>query len=872
MGKNKFLFTFFTAVGIEAALCAYLIVKIPSEPGSQFLLGLSLSRFVIFFFLFSFFLFSLSVLIFAPLAVLMKSLYQHVLKHPILSEFSRILLSTLIWIFLYAILLPQEQIPQWASFHQRLLPLLLFGLLITAQLLVVFLLPVFTNELFKISIKISEFKRLLPVAAILLTFLTLAWVISAFSGLGINPTNFWDKHGVPILFTQIISLVMLYLWLRFIARFFSNRLSPNSLHPEHPAFDISIFIILWLLAAMIWNLEPLPHNGFNPGPYPPNEQYYPYSDAAYYYSYTQWARIGEPMRMVDKPIYSSFLYFLRLFSGSEFNRLIFFQVTIFALFPGLIYLIAKKYLRRTAGFITALLIILHTRNTIAASLFHWKVSHPKMTMSEFPTGILTAAVLLFLLNALEPGKQKPKWLLLAGGAMGLLTLVRHNVWIFLPFLVFVLFISGIKRGEFPWYRSIPIFLIAMIFSILPWSWRTEQVLGTPYYFMIPFQGTVVEQRFELDQSSAPIEGHLTPEKVTSPNSAPKLASLVQASPKPQRSLENVVYEISNHLFHNLYANVFILPSAVNMYGLENTEINHPSAGIWAYVWNGRLAPCTTILLITNLFILSIGLAAAWMKKRWVGLVPFSFFLLYNFGSAFALTSGGRYIVPTQWILPLYYMLGILSTLEFVLQRNPILWLSGSTMQLTSQNKPRPTKNRLQLFLLPLLFFALGATPVLFERISPPLYSETTNTELIQRLESRNALQLSSYTAEEINTFLTNNEAGRIFIGKALYPRFLDYQDDRSLHLFKYVPKEHPALTFTLFGTQSSFVNLVLEQTPDYFPNETEVIVLGCFQEIDSGMPVPFYYLEAFGVWMLDENIPSYYQADNETVLECEQRE
>jgi len=63
-------------------------------------------------------------------------------------------------------------------------------------------------------------------------------------------------------------------------------------------------------------------------------------------------------------------------------------------------------------------------------------------------------------------------------------------------------------------------------------------------------------------------------------------------------------------------------------------------------------------LIASLLILSIGFGTAWRKYKVAGAVPMMVFLVYNLATAVARTSGGRYIQPVQWIVYLYFGIGL----------------------------------------------------------------------------------------------------------------------------------------------------------------------------------------------------------------------
>ena len=87
-------------------------------------------------------------------------------------------------------------------------------------------------------------------------------------------------------------------------------------------------------------------------------------------------------------------------------------------------------------------------------------------------------------------------------------------------------------------------------------------------------------------------------------------------------------------------------------------------GYWhdGYFWNGNLPAGQLILIFLNIIIISLGLAYSWKLHRWGGC-----FLVYDLSLSLSVNSGGRYLVPINWIVFFYYGLGVLSILLFALR-------------------------------------------------------------------------------------------------------------------------------------------------------------------------------------------------------------
>ena len=57
----------------------------------------------------------------------------------------------------------------------------------------------------------------------------------------------------------------------------------------------------------------------------------------------------------------------------------------------------------------------------------------------------------------------------------------------------------------------------------------------------------------------------------------------------------------------------------------------------------------------------------WARNRLAAMLPVSFFLTYIFSNALAFTSGGRYVVPVDWIICIYYIAGLLQLIIWILK-------------------------------------------------------------------------------------------------------------------------------------------------------------------------------------------------------------
>jgi hypothetical protein len=97
-----------------------------------------------------------------------------------------------------------------------------------------------------------------------------------------------------------------------------------------------------------------------------------------------------------------------------------------------------------------------------------------------------------------------------------------------------------------------------------------------------------------------------------------------------------------------------------------------------------------------------------------------------------------------------------------------------------------------------------------------------------------------YSQHEIERFLAQ-DAAAVVAGRALYPRFYRAQEgEPGSGWWAFRERDFARLGFFVIGPERANVILPLETSPDWFPNASDVIVVGC-QEED--------YIEAASIWV-----------------------
>ena len=742
---------------------------------------------------------------------------------------------------------PAASIPQFEAYIVRLKPALFWLTALSLQTIIfLYLARKGTNQMMQENQNDADFpskQSLLVSSGIVFGLLLLFWGFVFLSGLGLKPVSYWQKTGVPILSGQVFWIwsvgILGMLLIAFGGKQTGILLSKQGVGKFGKMLDIFLFLLIWAAAALFWNLEELPHSHFAPGPYPPGYQNYPYSDAAVYDSCAEFALIGQGlcnMQYADKPLYSFILIILHSIAGNRFDVLISLQVILLALAPPILYLLGTKLHSRLAGLIMAVLAIIKGVNLIAGTLVIWDVSNPKFLMSEFPMMVILAAFTYFLVRFFLDPENGVHYLVISAGTLALATLIRHNAWFLLPFGLLMPFF--LRRFPIRRRAILSVMFAAMfILTILPWMYRSYKVNHNPFYVVIPFRGLIVSQRLESSQSGEEeaqgqfLEGGSFVNDVNVKNEI-TLGNAVQR-------IGTNVSPIINHFFHNLVASLLTLPPTILLENLKDTVTQ--GAPFWDRNWDGSMGIGSALMMLLNSVVLAYGIGSTYSRWKWIGVVPLAVFLLYAAGNALAKTSGGRYIVPMDWIVYCYYGIGAAELIHLAVTKlamNPAQEvLPQSEPTAISEDHSLATKySKNKLFLIFGMFILIGALVPLTDISFPQKYPVRNDTEWIQYLSAMQIFDPATQPDAEVARFLERKDVV-VLQGKNLYPRYMDPEDGLTKEIYNYLPIKNPQMVFQLinsghpdFSEADWLVTMPLEKSPEGFVGGVDTIVLGCVAE------------------------------------------
>jgi hypothetical protein len=827
---QKKLAAFFFESSIEAIIGLLFLLLIPSDVKNQWILGYSLPRVV----LIAIFLAAGFCSLWAFIALIKKSsriakIWSWLESKPNLIFLIRFFAVLILFSLLLVITNPSIRFGNWRAQLERLLPLIWYLILLCLQTILLFKFRAKQVDGSSFIQFIKQNRPWIVLFAIILSLLLVLWGIIGLTGVGVKGDwGLWVETGVPILSRQVFWILCVVLVIQILNKIFHNKFQKIKFFnwlSQHQ--DTWICISIWLFTILIWTLIPQKSNYFFPGPYAPNYEFYPYSDASAWDLAGQNVLIGQGFAngnvSFDHLGLCAFLAMLHALVGQNYSHIVTAQIVLFAAFPVIFYGLGKSIHGRYLGIFLAGLSIIHEVNAFACENI-LNLSHSKMLMTEFPTGLglIILSLCLFLWARNHPEKNMG-YLLPVGGILAILILLRFNT-VGMPVAV----IAGIILILWRKWKQVLIasclVLLSFTMVLSPWMIHSWQATGSPFFF-----AGKVSNIFNPDfRTPTKVEPTPTPTNLT--QSLDPSTELNNQNPQISNPVSDIEQTpgtgeiILNHFVHNFVTSVMILPATPYFYDLNQIiyEVNpfwdRSSSGPWF----GEISVLEGIFILFNLIILSLGFSYAWRRWRLAGLIPFGIYAAFNLFLAVARTSGGRYIVPIEWVVLLYYGLGIYQI------GISLIHLMGIKLDQTGKAGNQVPMNIRKGLLLMLPFFLFVLTMTIMDQAIQPRYADLSKSEVVEKIASDGLLEGSDLDINELRTFIKSQDAEAYF-GRSLYPRYyLSGEGEYSSSKTVYSHFAFPRISFLLIGPfDNKAVLLPLTEMPEYFPQAADVLVVGC---------------------------------------------
>jgi hypothetical protein len=503
-----------------------------------------------------------------------------------------------------------------------------------------------------------------------------------------------------------------------------------------------------------------------------------------------------------RPLYILFLAGLHALFGQDYGRVILGQTLVFALLPVALYFLGKCLQSRAAGVTVALFAIFRELTSLWVSS-GTRVSNSKMLLSEFVTTLALVAYLLIVLRWFREKRNGLFYPFICGGLLGLMLLLRSQSMFLAPGIL-VLALFAFWPDWKGWTLSSFIFAAGMILAVSPWLARNYSVTGK-VTLDDPNQILMVASMYS---GGTPTSNNILFEGKTLPEISGYVMDTVLHRPG------YVAGFVSNQFLANTIDSVLVLPIFARYDGLT-TPIY-----IYWYEWNGNPTLPNILLILFYLIVIAFGLAAAWKRLRWAGLLPLVLFLCYAFSTSLARFSGWRYIFPADWVVYFYFGLGLIELLV-----NLTAFFGADPVRLLPVHEPVPTiwpTRPARVFLVAGAFLLVGALPWIAERSLP------NRLESICADSIPSCLAAQGVDSSKVQDFLDQRDAVALS-GRVLYPRYFSRNDGipSTNPSPAYQPRDYPRTGFYFLVPGKMELAVLPMKGAHPFPNAADAILLGC---------------------------------------------
>jgi hypothetical protein len=436
-------------------------------------------------------------------------------------------------------------------------------------------------------------------------------------------------------------------------------------------------------------------------------------------------------------------------------------------------------------------------------------------------------------------------------------MLRTNALLFLVFIPFcTLFVFAIKYWR-QWIFSSALILLGAVSITLPWELRNLSLGEQMYQPIVTKFQNVIQQRYPKTQ---PVPSSFVPFNQELDLAVLKDIQVIPILEQNQTVIQKaipcstILCFSTNHFLHNVITSTLILPTSPILDDLRH--LFRERSPYWQADWDGSISGLALVLLCLNLFFISTGIALAWRKQQFIGSLPLTIFLIYNLSNALARTSGGRYLVPLDWILVIYYLLGVFHSITWLANRLEIPWNVFTTSSILPISTGSKFSSKLLGAFTTLVLF--GSLLPLSEHLHQLRYE---NQDPLAILHSNNSLiEQTGITQDTLRGFLQKPDA-KVLLGRALYPRYYKMDQGEFVNAFyPYQTLGFPRIAFRLIGPAGDYgVVLPISDAPAYFPHTGDMLVVGCKGQ---------NYLDALLVISLDDNKKIYTRKPVASTLQC----
>ncbi len=678
----------------------------------------------------------------------------------------------------------------WKVFYQRGLPLVIGGSVLCLGIMA-WVLFISREALLK-SLREDQ-KKWITVFILVLAGAAFAVLISK-TLLGLEKENaFYGKPTVPLLEWHIVlAFAVCLTW--FCVYSFSSRPVPAAVTRLLPVF-------IWLCAVIVWTSIPNQNGFFSPAGRAPNYETYPFSDGSFYGHYARAAAAGMGLKGNDippRPLYIAFLTGLHLLSDNQYDRIIFFQTLVLGLLPVFVYLCGRDLHSDEAGLGAAVLVILRETHAILSAPFGHNISTTKYFFSDIPAALVCSAFIWLVIRWQKQSgspDQAARTALAAGCALGAMTLIRTQslcLILLLPFPLIPVFRHAPKQA----LKQLLLFALALIVCFAPWLLRSYRITGQFVFDHPMTQTSEMARSYNFDGADL----SQLPDENDGAYTKRMTAFIAEMTRKHFPEIANFV---TAHFLNSEISGFRLFPLRDRLN--DPGELLRSKEPFWELLDSADMKAYNLIFFGLGFFVWALGIGATHQHSPHAGLIPLAAILIFNFSTAVGRYSAGRYLIPADWIMMLFFAIGLADILRMNLHA-----CGGKAVSIPADCKQGPAYTGTVVF----LFLIAAAIPVC-DRLIPQRFVQDDP----QTVEEKVGTLQMECPAED-----------RFYLHAiAVYPRYYAAGEGEPESAKQgYGAADHGRLVFlTLAPGSFGTIEMPLDEAPEYLPDGSEVRFSAC---------------------------------------------
>jgi hypothetical protein len=780
----KILFALWTIQGLVTLLWLLLI---PTDAGDGILLGFSAARLALLGIVLGLLLFS-AVLYF----------YE---KLPIRDWFD-IERRAGLWDFLYILALVvfaaapavifglrlMQGDPQYAAYADRLSPLAMWFWLSSLELIIV---VAFSRSEVRGTF-FSDHKSIWKIALVVFSIILAVMLAVIVTGIGITPDENMGAPATPVFEWQIFLILLALAAFAFL---------PKQIFA---LVDRWAVLCIYIFTVTLWLSQPVNTAYTATPPRAPNFEIYPFSDPQIYSQYAQSALAGNGFlypEVPSRPLYIAFLTWFHLLGRQDYNNVVVLQSLLLALFPVMLYLIGRELGGRALGFGMAMMAAFRDMNANLTVPFASNVTYSKLLLSEVPLALFVSMFAYLVIRWLKREHASIVIPALAGVVLGAAALIRTQSVGLIVVIAVIAFLAIPDRKQ--WLVGMVALGIAFTLTLLPWLARNYAATGGLVLDNPVSQVMTMARRWSGSWGNESIP-RLTSESDAEYSSRMTEIAIEAFRQNPQYILKTA----SNHFINSEIASLMVFPVRDEIRSPD--ELLIPQRAFWRSEVGRYQLPVLTLLVI----LFGIGIISAYLRNKWIGLFPLGLGLVYNFWTALFFSSGERFVMPLDWSVYLYQLLGLISLGTFALaftrgaNENASSWTWNLRDSHQVVQSPGALSRNNVILILVLILIVSVFIPFT-EFIFPQKYPPITQQELEQRIG------------------LTADDGEVVIYGRAVYPRYYySGEGEPGTEKLGYRISEQARLIFFMVGSEKGLVIFELQDAPEFFPHTSDVYLIG----------------------------------------------